>query len=1557
MKFTIVNIIKSKLNASVKAHATLISSKQLILCFALFLTFSSSGFGQAVSTYSFAQTSGTYSAFAGGTTIFAANNDDDESVLTNIGFTFYYHGMAFTQFSASPNGYICLGAVPSAISSPLSAHENCIAFCGGDGKTNTAVKYKLTGTSPNRILTIQYPDWYVYYGNTSNTLTAQIKLYETSNVIQIIYGSSAHVSSYTGQVGLSGATVNDFNNRTSTTSWSATTAGTLNTATMTWSSTVYPISGQTYTWTPSVCTAPSAPATNVNSLYSPYNGLEHHILQTYAAVSGVNGYEYSYSYDNSTWYVGSTSTLLNINWNVQDQPNQIFYTRVRAYQCTTPLYSGYTTSAAIYTACDEPAAPTVTALSTTSLNVTINTETPVANPAITTYAIYCTTTSQYVQADGSLGASAVWQTKAAWGTKTVTALSCGTSYAFYAIAKNNDGDQRYNASNTASATTSVCPPEMKVPAAGNNSYNICSGHLYDNGGSAAVYASSSDGYSVLYPGTAGNMIQLTGNYYTEAGWDSVIIYNGVGITGTVLFVGSTSSLSSIGTIASTDVSGTLTVRFKSDGSVQNSGFDFTISCVPSVSITGSSSICVGSTTTLSPTTGGSWVSNSPAIATVTNGGVVTGSAAGSATFTFTQTSTGSSNTTPAVTVKPLPSGVTASASLSSICQGSSVDLTSSATSNSFSNVNYLTEGFETWPPTDWTFINAGSGAYQWESHSSESYSGSASMYYNYDASFSANAWAISKGISLTSGTTYTVSFWYKAGLTSYPEKLKVTVGTLATVAGQSNVLWNCNGGTSLTNDTWQQGIATYTPSTSGTYYFGFNCYSAADMYYLYVDDLSISALESASPTFAWTSTPSGFTSAVQNPTGVAPSATTQYVVTASNSFGCTASASVSVNVTAVPANDLCANATNISSFPYSSGVLSTNCATNDVPAVGSSTCGAHDYNVWYKFTGNGNQMQISTCDGSTTFDTEIHVYTGSCGSMTEVICNDDGLGCSNGQSSFTMCTTNGTVYYISIGSYQTSGARGNYVLSVTEKTIGAATIIANSICGNGTVTLATNVGANADAVDFSIDGGSSVASTDASAPYEFTTASLTAPQTVTVYVRSKNSVSGCVGAWTNSAAANAYTAPSLTVNPLCNNDAARKVEIIGTGGSGVYSNYEQLSPLVSHASNIFAVPFSSTRSFRVTDDHGCISNWVPYTAPSGPNQIAGVAASGNCIVRGENNWWHVTDMTNQVIVSVNDNSNDLGHINAWSYIEPVTTYFNQSYYLKRHFKVSSENAPATNVTLRLYFTDTELNELIVNSKLNTNQSDDVDNLSDLKVTRYSGPNEDGNYANNDFACSSCFTVYGPTTGSATSFGADVKYVEISVPGFSEQWLHGGDNNTSVLPIELLSFTPQCLGNNGLIRWVTASEINNSHFIIQRSDNGVDYSDIAQIQGSGNSTQLTEYSYIDTQKPDGLVYYRLKQVDFDGTENSFSPKSLNCVNKTEELKVIPNPFREKISVVGLLTDDAQLEIFNAEGARVVSNTIHQTTSAEIDLSFLQPGMYLLKVTETNGKTYQFKLMKN
>ena len=368
-----------------------------------------------------------------------------------------------------------------------------------------------------------------------------------------------------------------------------------------------------------------------------------------------------------------------------------------------------------------------------------------------------------------------------------------------------------------------------------------------------------------------------------------------------------------------------TVSVTTPGGTATYGTPFTVYPLPTATASYSSPVCAGSTLNLTGTTdigtSFSWTGPNSFTSTSQNPSISNVTSAASGTYSFTATANGCSSTvsTANVTVNPIPTVVTASASSSSICPGSPVDLTSSATSNASSAVSF-SEGFETFPPSGWTFINAGSGN-SWVS-STTFHAGAKSISYDFNAS-TANAWGITSGIYLTSGTTYIITFWYEVFSASYPEKLKVTVGTLPTVVGQSTTLWDCNGGASLTNTSWAQGITAYTPTTSGTYYFGFNCYSAASMDHLYVDDVSISGGSVIPATYTWTSIPSGYTSSTQNPTGVLPSVNTQYIVTAQNFYGCTASNSTTVNIITIPS-----------------------CATYTAPANGAPSAGLGSSLTW-----------------------------------------------------------------------------------------------------------------------------------------------------------------------------------------------------------------------------------------------------------------------------------------------------------------------------------------------------------------------------------------------------------------------------------------------------------------------------------------------------------------------------------------------------------------------------------------------------------------------------------
>ena len=121
-------------------------------------------------------------------------------------------------------------------------------------------------------------------------------------------------------------------------------------------------------------------------------------------------------------------------------------------------------------------------------------------------------------------------------------------------------------------------PEMKIPSIGTNSYNVCEGVLYDNGGSIGNYSVNANGYTTLYPGTAGSMVSVTfTSFNLETNWDYVYVYDGNNTAAPLLGVFTGTNLP--GNFISTASDGSLTLRLTSDGSIQYAGFSAEISCL------------------------------------------------------------------------------------------------------------------------------------------------------------------------------------------------------------------------------------------------------------------------------------------------------------------------------------------------------------------------------------------------------------------------------------------------------------------------------------------------------------------------------------------------------------------------------------------------------------------------------------------------------------------------------------------------------------------------------------------------------------------------------------------------------------------------------------------------------------------------------------------------------------------------------------------------------------------------------------------------------------------
>lgn len=293
-----------------------------------------------LSNYSFSQSSGSYSAISG-TTVLGAGLDDDYSSLTNIGFNFVYDGTTYTQFSACSNGFITLGATADPYAySPVSGTTNSIVIMGRDARTGGAVTYLLSGTSPNRVLTIQFPTFNITYASAANYIDMQIKLYESTNVIVFVYGGSAQTASYSPQVGIVGTASTNYNNRTTSTSWSASSAGSANSDVMAWSTTVYPASGQTYTWTPSSACSGTPTSGSVSATPSNFNFCTNY-SSTLSLTGNTTGtgitYLWEKSTDNATWTT-ATGTATGATYNATG------YTASTYFRCKVTCTNSSVTS-------------------------------------------------------------------------------------------------------------------------------------------------------------------------------------------------------------------------------------------------------------------------------------------------------------------------------------------------------------------------------------------------------------------------------------------------------------------------------------------------------------------------------------------------------------------------------------------------------------------------------------------------------------------------------------------------------------------------------------------------------------------------------------------------------------------------------------------------------------------------------------------------------------------------------------------------------------------------------------------------------------------------------------------------------------------------------------------------------------------------------------------------------------------------------------------------------------------------------------------------------------
>ncbi len=223
---------------------------------------------------------------------------------------------------------------------------------------------------------------------------------------------------------------------------------------------------------------------------------------------------------------------------------------------------------------------------------------------------------------------------------------------------------------------------------------------------------------------------------------------------------------------------------------------------------------------------------------------------------------------------------------------------------------------------------------------------------------------------------------------------------------------------------------------------------------------------------------------------------------------------------------------------------------------------------------------------------------------------------------------------------------------------------------------------------------------------------------------------------------------------------------------------------------------------------------------------------------------------------------------------------------------------------------------------------------------------------------------GTGTVSGTWGGTGSGAAHINATFFSGGSIITVTNSSGPLPVKLISFTVSPVSDGNLLNWVTSTEINNEKFEIERSVNGIDFIKVGQVDGSGNSNQIIKYSFIDRDEETRTlvsVYYRLKQIDFNGKSDYSDIIKVSKINLLEVAKPIvsPNPFLNQIQIVlpNSSSDFVNLKITSMNGVSVLETSLLLGKSNNIDVNteILNPGIYILSVNN-NGIVTNYKVLK-
>ncbi len=192
-------------------------------------------------------------------------------------------------------------------------------------------------------------------------------------------------------------------------------------------------------------------------------------------------------------------------------------------------------------------------------------------------------------------------------------------------------------------------------------------------------------------------------------------------------------------------------------------------------------------------------------------------------------------------------------------------------------------------------------------------------------------------------------------------------------------------------------------------------------------------------------------------------------------------------------------------------------------------------------------------------------------------------------------------------------------------------------------------------------------------------------------------------------------------------------------------------------------------------------------------------------------------------------------------------------------------------------------------------------------------------------------------------------------------IDGSDGlGTVVIPVELIRFEAKADLSHIVVEWETAAEINNSGFEILRSTDGYFFQKIAWVDGHGNTNLQQNYEWVDKDiRPNTTYFYRLNQLDFDGSNNYSSVSEVTVIDKTvlEVGEAFPNPAPREFANIEVNTPveiEATVLLYDGRGKLVNegNQTLRPGTNRlKIRVGNLTAGMYFAKVAVGKDTWYR------